>query len=468
MNIFSCKKGSCIADSEGEDDSFPSETVLHNNVDMHIFQKKMHCERENIINNATTPVSLDNSIINYETPVSMLQESKNDMKNKNYIFSEEESTKNDNSEETFFLSNGNYASHMNVQRDSIPIMNIDGRDDEIQLSPSFNQSKIDEFETMENRSTVNCREETCLDQNTEIFRLCQQEKSETQLFSLAACDINPLRTNGCSFESNVNASLSSNDIESTTGLRNDVSRKKGKKMRRSKTAKDDLRKEGRMKRYSSLGSYHDHVDTLSNTSIQHYELRNDFSETVFSKDIIKSNKYLFSKDSDHRLLDSCDINDHYSTNHNALLDGDCSRTIHNDSKMHECKSQLTEHQGNSQSDTDKGLKTPESCRDDSETLKIGTYFSVSNTVEIVEKVLDNVDVNTLQLIDDKKNTSKSKDQQLTPPMEIFNTVNTQLTPTATSSISKESVRRSIITKPYYRVGLSKKAKVEPLHSYLKK
>ncbi|CCJ31062.1 unnamed protein product [Pneumocystis jirovecii] len=463
MSTFLCKKGTCVADSEGEDDFFSSEAVLFKNglifVDTHISQEKMHCEKTDTMSSIVALESSDNPIISYETSILILEESKKDMENKGHSFLKEKNLENDNSKDSSFLSNSNCNSNVNIQRDLPPIMNADGSDDEIQLLPLLKQSNIGVFETTGDGSAIDCREEATPCQNMQVFQLSQQEKSEIKLLSLAACiDTNPLQMNGCKSESNGNGSVFPNDIEFTAGLKDDVFRKKGKKMKRSKTTKDDLKKGGKVKRYSSLGSYHDYMNIVGNTSPIQQEFGNGFSETAFSKDALKLNRCLSSKDSDQHPLYSYG-NDYCSVNHNALLDGSFSRIVPNDSETHEFNAlQLTNYQENSQLNVDGSLKTPESCKQDSEVLKMKACFSVSRTVEIVEKVLDNVDVNTLQLENGENIVLESKSQQLTPPMETLNTIDIPLTPAATPSALKESVRKSTMTKPYYRVGLSKKSK----------
>ncbi|KAG4305086.1 hypothetical protein PORY_001256 [Pneumocystis oryctolagi] len=457
MNVFSFKKSECVVDSEGEDDSSFIETTVDNNVNnMHVFhQNELYKLKENSIDDTMDKKPLNSLITGEKLPVLMFKDCQKNAEDKDCFFSEEKNTMHYNPKEGSHLYNGNCSVDTNIQDGLCYTATMAASDDEIQLLPLFKQTKTNLCETINDKSIVSSEKDMLSNKSIQISRLCPQENQEICLFPLTThIDENCSYMNEYEYKNN-----------ETGSKKNQISQKREKKIRRCKTARDNMQKNEKIKRYSSVDSCHDYVGAVNGiSSTEHYELANDSPE-IFSKNTVELNKCFLSKNFDHEAPNS--ISDYCSDHHSLSLNDGLMKTISNDLEVYEADvSKSVNHEKNRQLSTEDGLKIPESsCKQGSENLQIKTCLPISRTVEI-ENVLESMDVNIVQSLDDK-DALNSKNQQLTSSEEICNTVDTSLASLETRSILKKPVRKTT-TKPYYRVGLSKKVKIESLHSYLKK
>lgn len=472
MDLFSYKKSIYIADSEGEEDVLCAETPSSNDVDMHIMHKNISYEtKADRMNGMISPESINKSISDHDAFNLRMQMCEEDAVNVVGYLSDEKNTEYKDYKENVFSLNDKYDSNGNILHDISFVINMNDSDDEIQLFGKPNRTKNDAFWTVNDKYISSGLSEESLNDDEKMFKLYQQENSQIGLLSLAACvDTSSSYTSQHKYKNNKSNHLSQKDSESDIHLNDDcILRKKVKRLRRCKTSKENSKSNefSKIKRCPSAGSFDNYADIVNNTPhAQCHKFENYLSETILDVNAMNSNRPLSPKNIDHFPLETDTKYQHAIDN--SISNRDSTKSLLDDTEKYKLKIfELTNYNENMLSSSNENLNISEPLKQ-IENFETKLDFSISQISEATENTLENVDTNLLNLDDNNKDILGSKNETLTPPMEILNSVGTPLTPVMTPSVLKESVWKTSIKKPCYRVGLSKKAKIESLHSYLKK
>ncbi|KTW28826.1 hypothetical protein T552_01455 [Pneumocystis carinii B80] len=454
MSTFSKKKDVYIPDSEGEEDSFYLGTMHYNNVYSHMLNSKnMYNEMKTDTVDAIIDTEIKNSSIVDDKDI-ILEGIK--CKNDNKEGVSRKDIKYRNFERPLSpLFDENRLKNMNSYRNMYPIVNRDESDDEIQLFGNSGQNKIDMNKDTEKESIISLEEEIC-NKDDQINRLYQEEKPEIQLLSLAACiNVESLDENEYQCTSNKNKSILSKEDEIESNLKHSLPKEtKAKKLRRSKTAKDVSKgnKNIKTKRYPSFDSYEDNTIVVNDTSLhENSEFENQLFKTVPDENTLEINDSIQVEDSNcHSLGFEAEKLSPFKDNsaQAELIISEKSKYKVENLKKPEENIELNPK------------KSPKILRSYESNL-------LSKIEEVKKNDIENADIDVLNSGNKIEDCSKFNNEKPITSTEIPHITDS---PTFSGNLPvlKESSRKNVTTRPCYRVGLSKKAKIESLHSYLKR
>lgn len=411
-------------------------------------------EEKDTIDVITTTELNNSSIVNEGSALSAMSRKNDD---KEHI--SKNTTKYRDSERSLSLFTENNSRNIDPGSDIHPRININESDDEIQLFGKSNQNKMDAEKDTEKESTLPLERELS-DKDVQMSQLYQQEKPEIQLLSLAACiNTDSLDENEYRCNSNKEKSILSKEDEFDPHLKHSSSKgTKAKKLRRSKTARDASKenKNIKIKKYSSLDSHEDHATIVDNTLLhENNEFENRLFKAAPSENTLDFNKSFPAEGSNCHCSWS-NGEEHGSSNYNSTSNDNFTEVESIISKKsRNIVQNLEKPEKDIELNANKSPKILRSCESD-------LLSKMEKTKNIKNESMDIL--NSENKVEDYSKLNNERPMAFSQTPDITNSS----TCVKTLSALKESAQKNVITKPYYRVGLSKKAKIESLHSYLKR